>query len=147
MRTLTLTAALVALLAFGGPATAGAPLIERSTVHRDFDDFYVCDGFDVAGDFDIRRTAMEFPDRFVIHRDIEGTLRNSKTGVTLPVREHDVITFYADGSVRITGEALHVVVPSAGTVLLIAGQSEFDAEGNATFHGRNDEALVCAALG
>lgn len=147
MRTLTLTAAIVALLALGGTATAGAPLVERSTVHRYFDDFYVCDGFDVAGDFDIRRTAIEFADRFVIHRDIEGTLRNSKTGATLPVREHDMITFYADGSVRITGEALHVVVPGTGTVLLIAGRNEFDAEGNPISHGRNDEPLVCAALG
>jgi hypothetical protein len=49
--------------------------------------------------------------------------------------------------VQITGEVLHVVVPGTGTILLIAGRAEFDAEGNATFHGRNDGPRVCAALG
>jgi hypothetical protein len=127
-------------------AIAGAPVVERSTVERHFDDFYVCDGFNVIGDFTVRRTAMEFPDRFVIHRGIEGTLTNSLTGATLPAREHDVITFYPDGSVQITGEALHVVVPGTGTVILIAGRAEFDAEGNAMIHGTDDDPLVCAAL-
>jgi bifunctional DNase/RNase len=40
-----------------------------------------------------------------------------------------VITFYQDGSVQITGEALHLVVPGTGTIILIAGRTEFDAEG------------------
>jgi hypothetical protein len=62
------------------------------------------------------------------------------------VREHDVITFYADGNVQITGDALHIVVPGTGTIILIAGRTEFDPEGNATIHGRNDDTLVCAAL-
>jgi hypothetical protein len=41
---------------------------------------------------------MEFPDRLVIHRDIDGTLTNSVTGASFPVREHDVITLSPDGS-------------------------------------------------
>jgi hypothetical protein len=146
MRRLTLTATFLLVFIAAPAAIASAPVIERSTMLRHFDDFYVCEGFNVIGDFTVRRTAMEFPDRFVIHRNIEGTLTNSATGATLPVREHDVITFYPDGSVQITGEALHVVVPGTGTVLLIAGRAEFDAEGNATIHGRNDDPLVCAAL-
>jgi hypothetical protein len=116
------TAALVvALTAAPATATAGAPVIDRSTVQRHFDDFYVCDGFNVIGDFTVRRIAMEFPDRLVIHRDIEGTLTNSVTGATLPVSEHDVVTIFPDGSDRNTGEALHAVVPGTGTIILIAG--------------------------
>lgn len=56
-----------------------------------------------------------------------------------------MITFYPDGSVQITGEALHVVVPGTGTVILIAGQADFDADG-AAMRGRNDDPLVCSAL-
>jgi hypothetical protein len=146
MRRLALTAAILLTVVAAPAAIASAPLIERSTVERHFDDFYVCDRFNVIGDFTVRRTAMAFADRVVIHRAIEGTLTNSVTDEALPVREHDVITFYPDGSAQTTGEALHVVVPGTGTVILIAGRAEFDAEGNATFHGRNDDPLVCAAL-
>jgi hypothetical protein len=145
MRRLALIAAFL-VFAAAPAAIASAPVIDRSTVQRHFDDFYVCDGFNVIGDFTVRRTAMEFPDRFLIHRDIDGTLTSSATGATLPVREHDVITFYPDGSVQTTGEALHVVVPGTGTVILIAGRAEFDAEGNATIRGRNDDSRVCSAL-
>ena len=146
MRRLALTAAFLLVVAAAPAAVASAPAIERSTVQRHFDDFYVCDGFNVVGDFTIRRIAMAFPDRFVIHRDIEATLTNSVTGTSLPVREHDTITFYPDGSVQITGEALHVVVPGTGTIILIAGRAEFDAEGNPTIRGRNDDSRVCSAL-
>lgn len=75
-------------------------MIDRATVQRQIDDFYACDGFNVVGDFTIRRTAMAFPDRFVIHRDIDGTLTNSVTGTSLPAREHDVITFYSTAASR-----------------------------------------------
>jgi hypothetical protein len=146
MRKLALTTLLLGVLAAAPIATAGGPVIDRATVQRQIDDFYVCDGFNVVGDFTIRRTAMEFPDRLVIHRDIDGTLTNSVTGASLPAREHDVITFYPDGSVQITGEALHVVVPGTGTIILIAGRADFDAEGDPTIRGRNDDPRVCSAL-
>jgi hypothetical protein len=133
-------------------ATATAPVFDRGTVQRAFDDFYVCDGFNVIGEFSIQRTRMSFFDRdgneirSVIHRDFVGTFTNSVTGASLPLKGHDTITFYPDGSVVITGNALHVVVPGEGTVLLIAGRFAFDAEGNPTLHGRDDDPLVCGAL-
>jgi hypothetical protein len=63
---------------------ANGPVIDRSTVQQQINDFYVCNGFNVVRDFTIRRTAMEFPDRFVIHRDIDGTLTNSVTAPAFP---------------------------------------------------------------
>lgn len=84
MRKVALTAAFLLVLAAAPLAIASAPVVERATVERHFDDFYVCDRFNLVGDFTVRRTAMDFPDRFVIHRDIEGTLTNPLTARPSP---------------------------------------------------------------
>ena len=140
----------VAVSAAGVAAAAAAaapPPIERSTVERQFDDWFVCNGFNIAGEFVVQRTRMWFYDaegsllRFVIHRDVEGTVTNSATGVAFPYREHDTLTFYADGRVANTGEAAHIVVPGEGTIVLISGLLTDDE-----VHGRFDEPHVCEAL-
>jgi hypothetical protein len=76
---------------------------------------------------------MEFPDRLVIHRDIDGTLTHSVTGASFPVREHDVITLSPDGSDANTGEALRPLSAHDGNNRL---HSRDGRDGSCTAHLR-----------
>ena len=75
-----------------GPALALQPEIVNLQIHRHFDDFGVCDGYNVIGDFDVTRQDMTFfdnngnPIRIDIFVHYVGTLTNSVTGKTLDDR-------------------------------------------------------------
>jgi hypothetical protein len=141
-----------------GPALALQPEIVQLQIHRHFDDFGVCDGYNVIGDFDVTRQDMTFfdnsgdPIRVDIFVHYVGTLTNSVTGKTLDDRG-DVrnSTDLVNGTFTQTGGLRHTTVSGLGIVIQETGRIiQDDASGGILFVTpgmSSDENLqLCAAL-
>lgn len=155
---LRLTAVVCALVAaplvLAASAAATQPTVEFQTLHRQFVDS--CGDFDMISDFYPERRITTFydqdgtPIKRVLHAKVPGTITNSVTGKSLPVFGERVITTdLVTDAVSSTGTSAHVVVPGMGTVLLDAGHSGIDENGEPFAEGRLDQvptAAVCEAL-
>gem|GEM_PF-6843003 len=141
-----------------GPALALQPEIVQLQIHRHFEDFAVCDGYNVIGDFDVTRQDVTFfdnsgnPIRVDIFVHYVGTLTNSVTGKTLNDRG-DVrnSTDLVNGTFTQTGGLRHTTVSGLGIVIQETGRIiQDDASGGILFVTpgmSSDENLqLCAAL-
>ena len=141
-----------------GPALALQPEIVHFQIHRHFEDFAVCDGYNVIGDFDVTRQDVTFfdnsgnPIRVDIFVHYVGTLTNSVTGKTLNDRG-DVrnSTDLVNGTFTQTGGLRHTTVSGLGIVIQETGRIiQDDASGGILFVTpgmSSDENLqLCAAL-
>jgi hypothetical protein len=141
-----------------GPALALQPEIVHLQIHRHFDDFGVCDGYNVIGDFDVTRQDMTFfddsgnPIRIDIFVHYVGTLTNSVTGKTLDDRGDVKNTInLVNGTYTQTGGLRHTTVSGLGIVIQETGRAIYDdATGGILFVTpgmSSDENLqLCAAL-
>jgi hypothetical protein len=140
------------------PALALQPEIVHLQIHRHWDDFGVCDGYNVIGDFDVTREDVTFFDKdgtpikvdYFVH--YEGTLTNSVTGKSLDDKGDvkntvDLVndTFTQTGGLRhTTVSGLGIVIQETGRIILD------DASGGILFVTPRmsvDEGLqLCAAL-
>jgi hypothetical protein len=140
------------------PALALQPEIVHLQIHRHWDDFAVCNGYNVIGDFDVTRQDMTFfdhsgnPIRVDIFVHYVGTLTNSVSGKTLDDRGDVKSTVdLVDGTFTQTGGLRHTTVSGLGIVIQETGRIILDdATGGILFVTpgmATDEALqLCAAL-
>ena len=140
------------------PALALQPEIVHLQIHRHWDDFALCDGYNVIGDFDVTRQDMTFFDNrgnpirvdYLVH--YEGTLTNSVSGKVLDDRGDVKNTVdLINGTFTQTGGLRHTTVSGLGIVIQETGRIIFDdATGGILFVTpgmATDEALqLCAAL-
>jgi hypothetical protein len=141
-----------------GPALAYQPEIVNLNIHRHYDDFAVCNGYNVIGDFDVTRKDVTFFDKDgnAISVDIfvhyVGILTNSVTGKTLSDNGNVKNTSdLVNGTFTQTGGLRHTTVPGLGIVIQETGKVIVDdASGGMLFvtPGMSvDEAVqLCAAL-
>lgn len=141
-----------------GPALAYQPEIVNLNIHRHWDDFAACNGYNVIGDFDVTRKDITFFDKEgnAISVDIfvhyVGTLTNSVTGKTLDDKGDVKNTIdLVNGTFTQTGGLRHTTVPGLGIVIQETGKNiQDDATGGILFvtPGMSvDEAVqLCAAL-
>lgn len=140
------------------PALALQPEIVHLQIHRHWDDFAVCDGYKVIGDFDVTRQDVTFFDNsgnpirvdYFVH--YMGTLTNSVSGKTMDDRGDvkDTVDL-VNGTFTQTGGLRHTTVSGLGIVIQETGRIIFDdATGGILFVTpgmATDEALqLCAAL-
>jgi hypothetical protein len=155
LRATAVACALIAApLALAANAAATQPTVEFQTLQRQFVDS--CGDFNMISDFYPERRITTFydqdgnPIKRVLHAKVPGTITNSLTGKSLPVFGERVITTdLITGAVSSTGTSAHVVVPGMGTVLLGAGHSGIDENGEPFAEGRLDQvptAALCEAL-
>lgn len=157
---LFITLLLTVIMAFAtiSPALALQPDIVNLSLHRYFDDFAVCDGYNVIGDFDVTRRDVTYfdnagnPIRVDLFIRYEGTLINSVTGKTLMDKgDFKNSLDLANGTVTVTGGLRHNTVSGLGIVIQETGRIVFDdATGGILFVTpgmATDEVLqLCAAL-
>ena len=148
-------AATVATLTGVPDAAASAPT--RETVHAS-PRFVIgdCSGATIEAAFEATRVITTWyddegnPVRRLVHAEIPGTVTNLDTGTTLQTTGvRNLQIDLVNGGSTSTGTNVHVVLPGQGTLQLVAGRVEVDAEGNVTESGRLDEDLpaeLCAAL-
>ena len=141
-----------------GPALAYQPDIVNLTIHRHWDDFGACDGYNVIGDFNVTRKDVTFFDKdgVPIKVDIfvhyEGTLTNSVNGKMFDDRG-DVknTTDLVNGTFTQPGGLRHTTVPGLGIVIQETGRIIFDdASGGILFvtpgMSSDENQQLCAAL-
>ena len=159
-RKLLITLLLTMIMAFATISSALAlqPDIVNLNVHRYFDDFAICDGYNVIGDFDVTRRDVTYfdndgnPIRVDIFVHYVGTLTNSRSSKTLYDRG-DVKNSIdpVNGTFTQTGGLRHTTVAGLGIVIQETGRIiQDDATGGILFVTpgmASDEALqLCAAL-
>lgn len=159
-RKLLFTLLLTMIMAFAtiSPALALQPDIVNLNLHRYFDDFAVCDGYNVIGDFDVTRRDVTYfdndgnPIRVDIFVHYVGTLTNSVSGKTLADRG-DVKNSIdpVNGTFTQVGGLRHTTVAGLGIVIQATGRIiQDDATGGILFvtpRMASDETLqLCAAL-
>jgi hypothetical protein len=140
------------------PALALQPEIVHLQIHRHWDDFAVCDGYNVIGDFDVTRQDVTFfdnsgnPIRVDIFVHYVGILTNSVSGKTLDDKGDTKNTVdLVNGTFTQTGGLRHTTVSGLGIVIQETGRIIFDdATGGILFVTpgmATDEVLqLCAAL-
>jgi hypothetical protein len=141
-----------------GPALALQPEIVHLQIHRHWEDFAICDGYNVIGDFDVTRQDMTFfdnsgnPIRVDIFVHYVGTLTNSVSGKVLDDRG-DVrnSTDLVNGTFTQTGGLRHTTVSGLGIVIQETGRIiQDDASWGILFVTpgmSSDENLqICAAM-
>jgi hypothetical protein len=87
------------------------------------------------------------PTRELRHISYTGILTNRTTGSSVPYvgdfnREFD----YTTGVLRITGLETRIPLPGGGSMVLGAGYSLIDANGDVVSHGPSNSALLCSVL-
>ncbi len=141
-----------------GPALAYQPEIVNLQIHRHWDDFGVCDGYTVIGDFNVTRKDVTFFDKdhtpikvdYFVH--YEGTLTNSVTGKTLDDKGDFKNTFdLVSGTITQTGGLRHTTASGLGIVIHETGRVVVDdATGGILFvtpgMSVNENLQLCAAL-
>jgi hypothetical protein len=149
---------MILTLATVGPALADQPEIVNLSLHRHDEEFAVCDGYNVIGDFNVTRRDVTYfdNDRSPIRVDLfihyEGTLTNSVTGKTLPDKGNFKNSIdLANGTATVTGGIRHTTVSGLGIVIQDTGRIILDdATGGILFVTpgmASDETLqLCAAL-
>jgi len=149
---------MIITLAAIGPVRALQPEIVRLHLHRHFDDFAVCDGYNVIGDFDVTRQDMTFfdnsgnPIRMDIFVHYEGTLTNSVTGKSLDDKGDVKNTVdLINGTFTQTGGLRHTTVAGLGIVIQETGRAIYDdTTGGILFvtpgMATNEALQLCAAL-
>jgi hypothetical protein len=149
---------LILVVATAGPALALQPEIVNLHLHRHYEDFGVCDGYNVIGDFDVTRRDVTYfdssgnPIRVDLFIHYEGMLINSVTGKTLPDKGNFKNSLdLTDGTVTVTGGIRHTTVSGLGIVIQETGRIILDdATGGILFVTpgmASDEVLqLCAAL-
>jgi hypothetical protein len=155
---LTLVITMIMVFAAISPALALQPDIVDLNIHRYFDDFAVCDGYNVIGDFDVTRRDVTYfdnagnPIRVDIFVHYVGTLTNSVSGKTL-ADSGDVKNSIdpVNGTFTQAGGLRHTTVAGLGIVIQETGRIiQDDATGGILFVTPgmvSDEALqLCAAL-
>lgn len=140
------------------PVLALQPEIVHLQIHRHWDDFAVCDGYNVIGDFNVTRQDVTFFDNsgnpirvdYFVH--YVGTLTNSVSGKRLDDRG-DVKNSLdlVNGTFTQTGGLRHTTVSGLGIVIQETGRIIFDdATGGILFVTpgmATDQALqLCEAL-
>jgi len=155
---LALALTLIMILATVGPVLALQPEVVHIQIHRHWDDFAVCDGYNVIGDFDVTRQDVTFFDKngnpirvdYFVH--YVGTLTNSVSGKTLDDKGNAKNTVdLVNGTFTQTGGLRHTTVSGLGIVIQETGRAIYDdATGGILFVTpgmATDEALqLCAAL-
>jgi len=151
---MTMVMAVVAV----SPALAYQPEIVNLNINRHWDDFAVCDGYNVIGDFDVTRKDITFFDKNGNATSVDifvhyvGTLTNSVTGKSLDDKGNVKNTInFVNGTFTQTGGLRHTTVPGLGIVIQETGRIIVDdANGGILFvtPGMSvDEAVqLCAAL-
>lgn len=140
------------------PALAYQPDIVNRNLHRHYEDFAVCEGYNVTGDFDVTRRDVTYfdnggtPIRVDLFIHYDGTLPNSMTGKSLSDKgDFKNSLDLTQGTVTVTGGLRHTTVSGLGIVVQETGRIVFDdATGGMLFVTpgmASDEALqLCAAL-
>ncbi len=150
--------AFTTLLFSVGPALALQPVITHLQIHRHWDDFAVCDGYNVIGDFDVTRQDVTFFDNngnpirveYFVH--YEGTLTNSVSGKTLDDKGDAKNTVdLVNGTFTQTGGLRHTTVSGLGIVIQETGRIiQDDATGGILFvtpgMSGDENSKLCAAL-
>ncbi len=148
----------VLVMATISSALALQPEIVNLNLHRHYEDFAVCDGYNVIGDFDVTRRDVTYfdndgnPIRVDLFIHYEGTLTNSVTGKTLPDKGNFKNSLdLTDGTATVTGGIRHTTVSGLGIVIQDTGRIIVDdATGGILFVTpgmASDENLqLCAAL-
>ena len=140
------------------PALAYQPEIVDLQIHRHWEDFGVCDGYNVIGDFDVTRKDVTFFDKkgipvsvdYFVH--YEGTLTNSVTGKTLDDRGDVKNTVdFVNGTFTQTGGLRHTTAHGLGIVIQETGKViSDDATGGILFvtpgMSSDENSQLCAAL-
>jgi hypothetical protein len=135
-------------------AWAGAPEHVESTETGDFtiEAGEFCDfTLDVAGTFS--DDAVIFPDKSIHHITIQFAHTNRDTGFTLTERDNVVATVTpADGQTKEVGLHLTFRTPDGKLVVVDAGQTVVDGEGNVLrftpqFTNADYATILCTALG
>jgi hypothetical protein len=142
------------------PALALEPEIVHLQTHRHWDDFGVCDGYNVISDFDVTGQAVTFfdnignPIRVDLFIHYEGTLTNSLTGKSLPDKGNFKNSLdLVNGTATVNGGIRHTTVSGLGIVIQETGRIIFDdATGGILFvtprmsSPSDENAQLCAAL-
>jgi hypothetical protein len=128
-----------------GPVLALQPEIIQLHLYRYFDDFAICDGYSVIGDFDVTRQDVTFFDNsgnpiriyYFVHYDDRGDIKNSADLVNG--------TFTQTGGLRhTTASGLGIVIQETGRIILE------DATGGILFvtpgMSGDENSKLCAAL-
>ena len=149
---------LILVVATVGPALALQPDTVNLSLHRHAEDFAVCDGYNVIGDFDVTRRDVTYfdndgsPIRVDLFIHYEGTLTNSVTGKTLPDKGNFKNSLdLTDGTATVTGGIRHTTVSGLGIVIQDTGRIILDdATGGILFvtpgMASDDTLQLCAAL-
>jgi hypothetical protein len=135
-------------------AWAGGPQHVESTETADFtlEAGEFCDfTLDVVAT--ISDSAVIFPDKSIIHSRIQVVHTNRDTGFTLTETDNVVATVTpADGQTKEVGLHLTFRTPDGKLVVVYAGQTVFDGEGNVLrftpqFTNADYATILCTALG
>jgi len=128
MKTIHLLAATLAVAAsVAGAATAASPAKDTFFDSFTFEDTSTCPGITITQHNEERDTVVEFSaTRLAIQRHGVATL--SANGKTLTSNFSAKIFFDVPNSVKVVGTVYNIQVPSAGNVLLDAGNIAFDFE-------------------
>ena len=128
MKTIHLLAATLAVAAsVAGAATAASPAKDTFFDSFTFEDTSTCPGITITQHNEERDTVVEFSaTRLGIQRHGVATL--SANGKTLTSNFSAKIFFDVPNSVKVVGTVYNIQVPSAGNVLLDAGNIAFDFE-------------------
>jgi hypothetical protein len=159
-RKLILTTLITMIMAVSAisPVLALQPDIVNLTLHRHAEDFAVCDGYNVIGDFDVTRRDVTYfdadgdPIRVDLFIHYEGTLTNSVTGKTLLDKGNFKNSLdLTDGTATVTGGIRHTTVSGLGIVIQDTGRIILDDEtGGILFvtpgMASDDVLQLCAAL-
>jgi len=155
---ITLLITMIMVFATVSPALALQPDSVNRNLHRRYDDFAVCDRYNVIGDFDVTRKDVTFFDNdgnpirvdFFIH--YKGMLSNSLTGKTLSDKGNFKNSLdLVNGTVTVIGGIRHTTVSGLGIIIQETGRIILDdATGGILFVTpgmASDEVLqLCAAL-
>ena len=128
MRTIHISLATLAVAAtVAGAATAASPAKDTFFDSFTFEDTSTCPGITITQHNEERDTVVEFSaTRTTIQRHGVATL--SANGKTLTSNFSAKIFFDVPNSVKVVGTVYNIQVPSAGNVLLDAGNIAFDFE-------------------
>jgi hypothetical protein len=155
---LALVITIIITIATRSPALALPPDIVNLHLHRHAEDFAVCDGYNVIGDFDVTRRDVTYfdnngnPIRIDLLIHYEGTLTNSVTGKTLPDKGNFKNSIdLVNGTATVTGGIRHTTVSGLGIVIQDTGRIILDdATGGILFvtpgMASDDTLQLCAAL-